>query len=51
MDKGDISYILFIYILNKRAILVQLISRHSWMVFDAQAENGDDVDDVDGNLF
>lgn len=28
MDNGGISYILFIYILNKRAILALLISRH-----------------------
>lgn len=51
MDKGDISYILFIYILNKKAILVLLINKHSWMVLDAEAENGVDVDNVDGNLF
>lgn len=28
-----------------------LINRHSWMVLDAEAENGDDIDNVDGNLF
>lgn len=50
VGKGKVSYILSIYIWNKKAIQVLLINRYC-AVLDDRAKNGDGVANVDDDHF